>query len=84
MKFPVLWSGITHSVLGAPVNTTCYIKKDCELRRKAVWQSPPQSAFEYIHIENELYKCKIHSFIDPNAIFSEHCCESEGVREESL
>ena len=27
MKFPVLWSGITHSVLGAPVNTTCYIKK---------------------------------------------------------
>ena len=27
MKFPVLWSGITHSVLAAPVNTTCYIKK---------------------------------------------------------
>ena len=27
MKFPVLWSGITHSVLGAPVNITCYIKK---------------------------------------------------------
>ena len=25
MKFPVLWSGITHSVLGAPVNTICYI-----------------------------------------------------------
>ena len=24
---PVLWSGITHSVLGAPVNSTCYIKK---------------------------------------------------------
>ena len=42
MKFPVLWSGITHSVLGAPVNTTCYKKKDCELRYKAVWQSPPQ------------------------------------------
>ena len=27
MKFPVLWSDITHSVLGAPVNSTCYIKK---------------------------------------------------------
>ena len=27
MKFPVLWSSITHSVLGAPVNTTCYIEK---------------------------------------------------------
>ena len=50
MKFPVLWSGITHSVLGAPVNTTCYIKKkkDCELRQKAVWQSPPQSVVKRI------------------------------------
>ena len=27
MKFPVLWSGNTHSVLGAPVNSTCYIKR---------------------------------------------------------
>jgi len=27
MKFPVLQSGITHSVLGAPVNSTCYTKK---------------------------------------------------------
>ena len=65
MKFPVLWSGITHSVLGAPVNTTCYIithsvlgapqceyyllhQKDCELRHKAVWQSPPQSVVKRI------------------------------------
>ena len=35
MKFPVLWSGITHSVLGAPVNTTCYIKKivNCDIKQ---------------------------------------------------
>ena len=39
----MLWSGTTHSVLGAPVNSTCYIKKkkDCELRHKAVWQKTP-------------------------------------------
>ena len=60
MKFPVLWSGITHSVLGAP---TCYIKKDCELRHKAVWQSPSQSAFEYIHILRYINAKFIHSLI---------------------
>ena len=27
MKFPVLWSGITLSVLGAPLNSTFYVKK---------------------------------------------------------
>ena len=27
MEFPALWSGITPSVLGAPVNSTCYLKK---------------------------------------------------------
>ena len=60
MEFPVLWSVITYSVLEAPLNSTGYIKKDCELRHKAVWQSPQQvleRAFEYIYIENALYKC---------------------------
>ena len=40
-------------------------QKDCELRHKAVWQSPPQSDVKRIwlfYIENALYKCKIHSF----------------------
>ena len=51
MKFPVLWSGITHSVLGAPVNTTCYIKKivNCAIKQSG----------KVLHIENALYKCKI-------------------------
>ena len=52
MKFPVLWSGITHSVLGAPVNSSCYIKKivNCAIKQSG-------KVFEYIHIENALYKC---------------------------
>ena len=59
MKFPVLWSGITHSVLGAPVNTTVTLKKIVNCAIKQSGKVPP--AFEYIHIENALYKCKIHS-----------------------
>ena len=55
MKFPVLWSGITHSVLGAPVNSTCYIKKivNCIIKHSGkVPHKVLYSAFEYIHIEN--------------------------------
>ena len=54
MKFPVLWSGITHSVLGAPVNSTNYIKK--KIVNCAIKQSGKSPQFEYIHIENALYK----------------------------
>ena len=73
---------IGHEVLGFVVwhhsfcsGGTCeyYLlhKKDCELRHKAVWQSPPQSVVKRIwlfHIENALYKCKIqiHSFKTKN------------------
>ena len=62
MKFPVLCSGITHSVLGAPVTSTCYIKKivKCAIKQSAkVPHKVLESAFEYIHIENALYKCTI-------------------------
>ena len=54
MEFSALWCGLTHFVLGAPVNSTGKIY-DCELRHKAVWQKSP-TKFEYIHIENALYK----------------------------
>ena len=60
MKFPVLWSGISHSVLGAPVNSTCYIKRivNCAIKQSVkVPHKVLQSAVEYIHIENALYKC---------------------------
>ena len=56
----MLWSGITHSVLGAPVNSTCYIKKivNCAIKQSGkVPNKVLESAFEYIHIENALYKC---------------------------
>ena len=40
MEFPVLWSGFFHSVLGALVNSTGYIK-DCEQHHQAAWQKVP-------------------------------------------
>ena len=48
MEFLVLWSGITHSVLGAHVISTCYIKKIVNC--KAVWQSPPKCCKAHFNI----------------------------------
>ena len=43
MEFPVLWSGLTHSVLGAPVNSTvtfnivnCAIKQSGKVPHKVL------------------------------------------------
>ena len=52
MKVPVLWSGITHSVLEAPVNSACYIKKivNCAIKQSGkVAHKVLQSAFQYIN-----------------------------------
>ena len=60
MNFSVLWSGITHSVLGALVNSTCDTKKivNCAINQSGkVPHKVLLSALEYIHIENVLYKC---------------------------
>ena len=45
---PVLWSGINHSVLGAPVNSTCYIKKivNCAMKQSRI--NPSQSVLKRI------------------------------------
>ena len=56
----MLWSGLTHSVLGAPVNSTCYIKKivNCTIK-----QSGKKSLTKCckghlnIYIENASHKC---------------------------
>jgi len=52
--FPVLWSGITQSVLGH-LNSTCYIKMIVNCAIKAC----KKGTFGYFHIENALYKCNI-------------------------
>ena len=60
MEFPVLWSGLTHSVLGASVNSTGLIKiVNCAIKQfgKKSRTKCSKSAFEYIYIENALYKC---------------------------
>jgi len=50
MKFPVLWSGITHSVLGAPVNSTCYIKKVVNCAIKQSGKSPIKCSKAHLNI----------------------------------
>ena len=46
----MLWSGITHSVLGAPVNSTCYFKKNVNCAIKQSGKSPPQSVVKRVWI----------------------------------
>ena len=61
MEFLVLWSGITHSVLGAHVISTCYIKKivNCAIKQSG---KDPQSVVKRILIYlygkyPKVYKC---------------------------
>ena len=61
--FPVLWSGITHSVLGAPVNSTCYMKKivNCAIKQSG---KVPHKLLINIHIHYmPTYKTRTFSLL---------------------
>ena len=55
MKFPVLWSGITRSVLGAPVNITCYIKKIVNCAMKQSGKVPHKVCKAHLIIPHRKY-----------------------------
>ena len=59
----MLWSGLTHSVLGAPVNSTVTFNiVNCAIKQSD--KSPPQSVVKRIEYfnRNALYKCYIISY----------------------
>ena len=50
MEFPVLWSGLTHTVLGAPVNSTGSIKiVTCAIKQSGK-TSPTKSCKAHLNI----------------------------------
>ena len=51
MEFPVLWSGTTHYFLGAPLNSSCYIKKivSCTIKQSGK-KSPTKCCKVHLNI----------------------------------
>ena len=59
-KFPVLWSGITYSVLGALVNSTCYIRKIVHCAIKQSGKVPHKMFIVHLNISICFYKAHFY------------------------